>query len=145
MSQSHSNNAIKQIQLNLFGSSSVDTVLYQNCEASDSSSSEAAPLTKKIALLRPKSNCLNSAYNLHHQISRRDESLPQQKHYELVMVDVKNLLASSNNKKFNGKEALTSLEIPSLQNSDGSKTTDFGRSLLAGVCTAYSTHFVLSG
>lgn len=131
MSQSHPNNFITQIQTNLFGSS-VDIISNQNYDVN-----EAPPPTKKIASpMRANSNCSSLVYNLRHRTPRRQGSLPQQKHCELVMVDGG---LSNTNKEI--KFSTSPLEIPQY----GLKTTDFGRSLMAGVCTAYSTHFVLSG
>lgn len=139
MSQSHPNNFITQIQTNLFGSSA-DIISNQNYDVN-----EAPPPTKKIAIpMRANSNCSSLVYNLRHRTPRRQGSLPQQKHCELVMVDG-GLLNTNKEIKFSTSSKTylmpTTLEIPQY----GPKTTDFGRSLMAGVCTAYSTHFVLSG
>lgn len=169
MSQSHPNNITTQIQTNLLYTNCPSAEIFQSqYNGSDSLSSEAPPI-KTGAITFPRranSNCSNLAYDLRHRVLRRQDSLPQQKHYELVMVDVGHLLTNNNSTIHNSTNEIiqktsqeflssspkrpylppTSLDIP--QNNTNftfTKSTDFGRSLLAGVCTAYSNHFVLSG
>ncbi|KAI1726231.1 folliculin-interacting protein middle domain-containing protein [Ditylenchus destructor] len=80
----------------------------------------------------------------------RQESNGSQRHYELVL-DIKNITAfgdpslSSTIAKLPTPQTMDKFPTYKQEQHQDSLNTDFGRSLLAGVCTAYSPYFVLSG
>ncbi|KAI1732713.1 folliculin-interacting protein middle domain-containing protein [Ditylenchus destructor] len=80
----------------------------------------------------------------------RQESNGSQRHYELVL-DIKSITAfgdpSLSPTISKPPTSLTMDKFPTYKQEQhqDSLNTDFGRSLLAGVCTAYSPYFVLSG